>query len=479
MSSIISPLRYLSLSCLAFLGALLLGGCSGLEAEPLPATVVATVEELQKRALESDQAYAFLESLTVEVGHRFAGSANDARAVAWARQQLETLGFANVRTEEVTVPRWIRGTAHGEILAPFPQPVELIALGGSVGTDGALEAEVVEVASLEALDGLERQQVEGNIVFFNRRMRRTRDGSGYGEAVGVRVGGPSRAAALGARAVLIRSIGTDNDRIGHTGSLRYSDDAPRIAAAALSNPDADMLEKQLARGTVRFRLELTSRIDPQPAQSANVIGEILGREHPEEIVLLVAHLDSWDAGTGAHDNGAGCAIITAAARLIGALETPPRRTVRVLLTANEEFGLSGARAYAERYKEAFASHVVGVESDFGAGRVYAFRAKVEDRARPWVKAWAELLAPLDIAYQDDPARGGADLSVTAPFRLPIFDLRQDGTHYFDIHHTINDTLDKIDPEALKHNVAAFATIAYLAAESTEDLGRAPETPAAP
>jgi carboxypeptidase Q len=275
--------------------------------------------------------------------------------------------------------------------------------------------------------------------------------------------------------VLIRSIGTDHDRLPHTGTLRYADDVPQIPAAALSQPDADNLALQLQTGqTVRFRLYLTCRLEAEMRTSANVLAEVLGREKPDEVVLLAAHLDSWDLGTGALDNGAGCAIIAAAAQLIGQLPQPPRRTIRVLLTANEEFGLSGARAYAEKYQAELGSHVAALESDFGAGRLWALRSLVKEDKVPLVRAWAELLAPLGIVYRDNSARGGADLSALAAARIPLFDLRQDGTAYFDYHHTANDTLDKVVPAELQQNVAGYATLVYLLAENPENLGRAPE-----
>ncbi len=443
---------------------------------PVPATVAAAVAELQQRALTGNQAFDFLQSLTVEVGPRFAGSDNDPRAVAWAKAKLLVMGFQNVRAEPVQVPRWVRGEASGEILAPYPQKVALVALGGSVSTPGPLIAEVIAVPNLEALDALAPAQVAGKIVFIDQRMRRAQDGSGYGEAVGVRVYGAARAAKLGAAAVLIRSIGTDNDRLPHTGTLRYADDVPKIPAAALSQPDADNLALQLQTGqTVRFRLHLTCQLEAEMRTSANVLAEVLGREKPDEVVLLAAHLDSWDLGTGALDNGAGCAIIAAAAQLIGQLPQPPRRTVRVLLTANEEFGLSGARAYAEKYQAELGSHVAALESDFGAGRLWALRSLVKEDKVPLARAWAELLAPLGIVYRDNSARGGADLGALAAAHIPLFDLRQDGTAYFDYHHTANDTLDKVVPAELQQNVAGYAVLAYLLAENPEDLGRAPES----
>ena len=441
--------------------------------EVLPEDLVATATALRDQALESSDAYSFVAGLTTEVGPRPAGSANDRRAVEWASRRLREYGL-EVRTEEVTVPHWVRGKASGRIVTPYPQRMALVALGGSVGTpEGGIEAEVLEVESLEALAELEPGQAEGKIVFFNRRMERHPQGKGYHPAVQPRVHGPARSATLGAIAVLIRSAGTSTNRFAHTGSTRYAEGVRRIPAAALSNPDADLLARQIAGGKpVRFHLELGCRTLADEI-SANVIGEIRGREAPDEIVLLAAHLDSWDLGTGAMDDGAGCAIVSEAARLIAALPTPPRRTVRVLLTANEEFGLSGAKAYGERYAEDFGRHTAAMESDFGIGLVSMFRAHVTADKMPLVRDLERLLAPLGIALEDAPASGGADLRPLKPARVPFFDLPQDGTDYFDLHHSANDTLDKLDPEALKQNTAAYLTAVYVLAETTFDLGRAP------
>lgn len=430
-----------------------------------PPAVETEAAKLRDAALAGSGAWEILRSLMVEVGPRFAGSAGDARAVAWGVATMKRLGLENVRAEPVTVPRWVRGDESGEIMAPFPQPMALTALGGSVGTvDEGLEAEVVEAASLQELDGMDEEVVRGKIVFFNARMERRRDGSGYGETVPVRGYGAIRAARKGAVGVLIRSVGTGTHRFPHTGAMRYEEDVPKIPAAALAIPDADVLERQLAgEAVVRFRLRLGARYEGE-AQSANVIGEVPGSEEPGEVVLLGAHLDAWDLSAGAHDDGAGCAIVLEAARLIAASERPPRRTVRVVLFANEEFGLSGAKAYAEAHADELERHVLAMESDFGAGRVWGFRAGVEANALPRMKRAAALLAPLGIEWLGGEARGGADLRPLRAAGVPVADIIQDGTFYFDYHHTADDTLDKVDPEALAQNVAAYVTVAYLAAE---------------
>jgi carboxypeptidase Q len=434
-----------------------------------------TAASLRDEAMKGTRAYEYVRSLTTEVGPRMAGSEGDRKSIEWGLRMMRELGFANVRAEAVTVPHWEPGNAEGQILAPWPQPVVLLPLGGSVGTpEGGLEGEVVEVPSVEDLDKMSPETVRGKIVFINKRMERKKDGSGYGAAVSGRGRGAAVAGKLGAVAVLIRSIGTDNNRTPHTGAMRYEEGGVRIPAAALSNPDADLLAAQVASGKpVRFRLLLGSRYLPD-AQSANVIGEIVGREKPEEIVLLGCHLDSWFPGTGAVDDAAGCAIVMEAARRIGQLPQKPRRTIRVVLFANEEFGLSGARAYAEKYAADLPRHILAGESDFGSGRVWKIDTRVAPESLPVVSEIAKLLAPIGVEAGDNEAGGGADLIPMAPARVPLLGLGQDGTEYFDWHHTANDTLDKVEPKDLDQNVAAWAATAYVAAEMPGDFGRAPQ-----
>ncbi|HWM90886.1 MAG TPA: M20/M25/M40 family metallo-hydrolase [Thermoanaerobaculia bacterium] len=455
-------------------------GCSARAVpQSLSSETIATATALRDGAMKGTRAYELVRSLTVETGPRLAGSPGDKAGVEWGVRTLKELGFQNVRAEKVTVPHWVRGAESGEIVSPWPQPVVLAALGGSVGTpEGGIEAEVVMVPDVAALEGMDPAKVKGRIVFVNKRMRRAKDGSGYGEAVVGRGRGATLGGKLGAAAVLIRSVGTDNNRTPHTGAMRYEEGTPRIPAAALSNPDADILETQIdaagkARKPVRFRLKLGARYLPD-AESANVIGEIPGREKPEEIVLLGCHLDSWDLGTGAVDDAAGCAIMMEAARRIGELPQRPRRTVRVVLFANEEFGLSGARAYAEKYAADLPRHILAGESDFGSGRVWQVDSRVAPESLPLFDEIAKLLAPIGAERGDNQSGGGADLSPLIPARVPVVGLNQDGTYYFDWHHTANDTLDKIDAKDLDQNVAAWAAVAYAAAEMSGSFGQAPE-----
>jgi hypothetical protein len=441
----------------------------------LSETVRSTAVALRDGALRGTGAFDIVRSLTTEVGPRPAGSAALRAAADWGVRTMRDLGLQNVHTEPVTVPHWDRGQESGRILSPWPQPVVLLALGGSVGTPaGGLEAEVVSFPSLEALDKADPAQVKGKIVFLDKTMARTRDATGYRDTVPIRGAGPAHAAKLGAVAVLIRSVGTDHNRTPHTGGTHYEEGGARIPAAALSVPDAELLAAEVASGKpVRFHLELGARaLADEPA--ANVIGEIPGRESPDEIVLLSCHLDSWDPGTGAIDDGAGCAIVMEAARRIGELKQRPRRTIRVVLYANEEFGLSGARAYAQAHQAELPKHILAGESDLGSGRVWRASSRVAPEALGRFAEIAALLEPLGVVPGDNDAGGGADLIPMSPAHVPLVGLSQDATYYFDWHHTSNDTLDKIDPKDLDQNVAAWAALAYAVAEMPGDFGQAPE-----
>jgi carboxypeptidase Q len=438
---------------------------------------------VQQEALAGDGAWRLVASLTSEVGARFAGTPADEAAILWSERALREAGFPVVRREPVRVPRWIRGTARAEIVSPWPQRLAALALGGSVGTppDG-IEGEVVAAQDLAALEALSEEAVRGRIVYFGKRMRRSEDGGGYGETVSIRSRGAAAAAKKGATAVVIRSVGTDSNRLPHTGATRYEEGGARIPAASLSAPDADLLERQLAAGgAVRLRLRLDCRLEGE-AESANVIGELPGREAASEIVLLVAHRDSWDVGTGAQDNGTGVAVAIEAARLAAAAAGgTARRTLRVVLTANEEFGLSGARAYAAAHAAELPAHVLGLEADSGGGRVLSLVTRFAPSDLAATAELAARLAPLAVTLGTGEASGGADLSPLQPLGLPLADLEQDRTLYFDIHHTENDTLDKIDPEALRQVTAAFATAAEWAANRparllavpTDEAGDAP------
>ncbi len=415
----------------------------------------------------------WVRGLTDEVGPRLSGSPQDAVGVAWALATLKTQGFSNVHAEKVMVPAWQRGVETGEVTAPVRQKLILTALGGSPATpEGGLEAEVVELASLEELDAKGAAAVKGKIVFFNKRMERASETRGYGYAVDVRTKGPSRAARLGAAGVLIRSIGTDHNRLPHTGAVDFLAEVPKIPAAALSIPDAELLERLIRLGKpVRVRFTLTCGDRPE-AESANVIGEIRGSSKPDEIVLLGAHRDSWDLGTGAIDDGAGCGIVIEAARLIGLLPKHPARTIRVCLYANEENGLAGGKAYFKAHQAELDKHAAALESDSGTDYPVGFAWTAGPSAEPFVKEIAAILTPLGAGTLSE-GGAGADTGTLRIAGVPMFSMRQDSSRYFDYHHTANDTFDKIDPEGLDRNVAAVAAFAYCAASTPEMLERIP------
>lgn len=440
-----------------------------IEPAAISAEQLATVQALQNAALTSDLGYQLVESLTTEIGPRLAGSSQEARARDWAVARLKALGFENVRIEPFAIPYWARTLERASIVSPSPQPLFVTALGGSGPTPkGGLEAELAPFPDLWALREAPAAAVKGKIVFIDEPMTRTQDGAGYGPAVAKRSQCQTLAAQKGAAACLIRSVGTDSHRFPHTGGAARNPTGGGLPNAAVSAPDADQLARLLGRGPVKLRLEIGVETR-ENAPSGNVIGEIRGRERPEEVVVIGGHLDSWDLGTGAIDDGAGVAIATAAAKLIAELPQRPKRTIRVVLWGAEETGLHGARAYAERHKEALAQHVAAAESDFGAGRIYRFESNFGPAAAPYSRAIARALAPLEIFPGPLETGGGPDVGPLRQAGVPVAELSQDGLDYFDLHHTPDDTLDKIDPAALAQNIAAYATFAWLAAETGWDF----------
>lgn len=431
---------------------------------------MATVRDAQTRALTTSQAYDHVEGLTDAAGPRLAGSPGDPLAVAWALEHMRAIGLANVHSEPVTVHVWTRGEERVDMISPVPHRLAAAALGGSVGTPAeGIEAEIVRVDSLDALRALPPEQAAGHIVFVDARMERSRDGHGYGQGVVVRIASASIAAERGALAVLIRSVGTDSTRFAHTGVMRYDEAQPRIPIAAISNADADVVARTIARGeNVRVRMQLGCHVSPD-AESANVIGEVVGSDHASEIVLLGAHLDSWDLGRGAVDDGAGVGIVLEAARQIAQSPTPPRRTVRVVLFANEENGGAGADAYAAAHASELGAHVIAMEADFGDGRAWALRTP--DRSEPWARV-ASLLEPMEIVWDEDAPHGGADIgAMHEAGGVPPVDVEQDGTRYFDLHHTANDVMTEVDRDSLDHAMRAVMTVAYAAALDVEGITR--------
>ncbi len=433
-------------------------------ADTAPNANIAT--QLQQTALASSLSYDLVESLTVDVGPRLAGSKKDSIAVDWAMKRLTSLGFDRVYKEPVQVPIWERGEAKAKIISPVEQPLVITALGSSVATPaGGIKAQIARFDNLAALQAANPEDVKGKIAFIDQKTERHITGEGYGKSVGGRAKGAIAAAQKGAVAVVIRSIGTDHDRMAHTGVMRYQDDVTKIPAAAMSNPDADLVDAMLRRDPNAV-LEL--HMSPKELgtnTSYNVIAEVTGSSKPNEIVLIGAHLDSWDEGTGAIDDGAGVAIVTTAAKHIQDLPQKPARTVRVVLYAAEEMGLVGAKAYVKAHQAELPLHYIAAESDFGAGRIYQIDTKVNDAVFTQIQDTIKPMTYNGVILGNNQASGGPDVSMLPTLGVPVASLRQNGHDYFDYHHTPNDTLDKVDAKVLAQNVAAYAQFAYLMANA--------------
>ncbi len=434
---------------------------------PTPMDVAA----LRDAALNDDLAWDITEGLTTEIGPRLAGTEAEARARRWAVARLTALGFSNVRSEPFDMQTWVRGEERLEVLAPFPQPLRLTALGNSGATPATgLEAQIAYFPDLAALQAAPDGSLTGKIAFVSHAMTRTQDGSQYGAYGAVRRTGPAIAAAKGAVGMLIRSVGTDHHRNPHTGGTAFPAGTTPIPAAALSLPDAEQLQRIIQRGQpVRVRLTLTPR-QIGTTQSGNVIAEVPGSDPAAGMVLVACHLDSWDLGTGAFDDGAGCGIVAAAAkRIMDAGQ--PRRTIRILWAGAEEVGIFGGAAYFAAHKGEY--HALASESDFGADRVWRADFRMPQGASAVADRVAAALAPLGIARSTQPAGGGADVAALVRSGVAAIDLQQDGTRYFDLHHTPDDTLDKIDPVQLRHNVAAWVAMLAVVANAPEEIGPVP------
>ncbi|AGY59834.1 M20/M25/M40 family metallo-hydrolase [Gloeobacter kilaueensis] len=439
------------------------------------------LERLRRAALTSDYAYRQVAHLCNNIGLRLSGSAQAAGAVQYVAEQLRQLGL-EVRLEKVSVPHWVRGVEAGTLtryagqVPGTSQKLALTALGGSVATPAAgLEAEVVVVQSFDALVALGREKVAGKIVLFNRPFDRQmaaqgQAGEAYGQAVIYRGGGASAAARLGAVAALVRSAGGANYRLPHTGALRYASDAPQIPAAAVAGEDADLIAALAAQGPVRLRLTLTPQSLPD-IESYNVVADLKGSVHPEQVVIVSGHLDSWDLGTGAIDDAAGVAMAMQTAQLLKQLQLVPERTIRVIAWMNEENGLRGGRAYFEAHKGELANHVAAIESDFGAGHPLGIYAKANAKALERLAPAAAVLDRQGAGLIQPAQEVGADIGPLTSAGVPGFGLLQDGRTYFDYHHTAADTLDKIVPAELAENAAVMAVLAYSIANLSEALPR--------
>jgi carboxypeptidase Q len=451
---------------LGFLVALTLGFASPTGGQATPPWLDPYREPAARligEAMKDTFAWRRLAELTDSIGHRLAGSTELERAIEWAVSEMKRDGLENVHTEKVMVPRWIRGHESADIIEPVRQPLVMLGVGNSVGTPpGGVQAEVLVVGSFNELDA-NAPRAKGRIVFFNVPY------TSYEETVTYRSDSASRAARWGAVAVLVRSIGPPGLRTPHTGMLQYTSDAGHIPAASITTEDADRLQRLSDRGSrIVVRLKMEARFEAD-AESANVVGELRGREKPEEIVVVGGHFDSWDVGAGASDNGAGCVVTWEALRIMKQLNLRPRRTVRVVLWTNEENGLRGALAYRDQHRSELARHVMMLESDNGVVRPIGFGFSGGDMARQKLKAIATLLKGIG-ADALVPGGSGADIGPSVrEARIPSLALLSDDPRYFLTHHTPADTVDKIDPAEMAKSAAAVAVMTYVVADLPERL----------
>ena len=445
------------------------------------AQTLADLKRLQQAALNSDYAYRQVAHLANNIGPRLSGSAQAQKAVEYVANELKGIG-CQVQLEKVMVPHWVRGEETAA-LVQFPgqtenttQKIVLCALGASVATPaGGITAEVITVKDFDELKSLPREKVAGKIVLFNcpfdkQMAAEGRGGEAYGEAVVYRSDGPSAAARQGAVACLIRSVGGADYRLPHTGQTKYADDAPKIPAGAVTAEDADLIVDLARQGPVKMKLLLTPQQLPD-VESANVIGDIKGSDHPEQIVIVSGHLDSWDLGTGAIDDGAGVAVSMEAANLIQKLHLKPKRTIRVIAWMNEENGLAGSKQYAKDHEKEWSNHFAAIETDNGAGHPIGINMKGKFEIK-------KLLTPVLAVLQESGAGGvnfvehvGADVEPMEKANVPAFSPIQDSRFYFNYHHTAADTLDKIVPKELAENSAVIAVLSYALANMEQPLPR--------
>ncbi|CAN5373524.1 M28 family metallopeptidase [soil metagenome] len=432
-------------------------------------------EKILTAARDDRGAYQKLAELTDTIGHRLAGSPELDRAIVWAVATMKADGFA-VHTEKVMVPHWVRGIEEAAIVTPNPRAIRVLGLGMNLGTPkGGITAPIVVVHGWDELDA-QKDKVKGAIVLFNVAMPTYNpraagfDSTGYGKTVGYRARGAAKAAAYGAVGMLMRSVTARSIATLHTGSMSYRDlpeGVAKIPAAAVTIEEAQLLDRLAHRGPVTFHLKLDDQLLPD-VESANVVADFVGTDKPEEIVVIGGHLDSWDVGQGANDDGAGCVIAMQTIQLLKTLGLHPRRTIRVVLWTNEENGVRGGAAYAEAHKDELAKTVMAVESDSGGGAPTGFSAGANDpatskRVVARVAQIATLLQPLH-ATRVVEAEGETDTSPMAPAGVPQVGLGVDVSTYFDYHHTDADTLDKVDPQNLANDVAAMAVLAYVVAD---------------
>ncbi len=437
---------------------------------PPPPDPVAVATGLRDKALNDPTAYDFVESLTTEVGPRLAGTVQAERGKDWALAKLKALGFTDVHAEPFPITAWVRGAESAEVTAPFPQKLMILGLGGSVPTPPeGIEAEIVLFHSYADLLAAAPGSLAGKIAVVTQPMPRTQDGSGYGWNNRARTRGPVEAARRGAIAYLTRSISPSDGRLPHTGKVWYVPDATKIPAAALGVPDAELIDHMALRGKpIRIRLVLNSTEIPN-APAWNLVGDIKGSSAPDEIVAIGGHMDSWDPGQGAIDDGAGMAVTAAAATLIGELPRHPRRTVRLVLFGAEEMDYA-SKPFADAHQGEASRYVAVSESDTGSGPLWTLSLPKGALDAPALKAVPSLMGPLRIIVADQPAQfSGSDFAELERTGVPAFSFRPDASRYFDIHHSADDTLNKVDRADLNQSTAAFAALVYLIADSDIDF----------
>ena len=456
-------------------------------ASPSPTPVVfspqtlADLKRLQQAALSSDYAYKQVAHLANNIGPRLSGSAQAAKAVEYVAGELRAVG-CEVQLERVMVPHWVRGEETAA-LTQFPgqaenttQKIVLCALGPSVPTPAnGIEANVIAVPNFDALKSMPRDKVAGKIVLFNypfdkQMAAEGRGNEAYGEAVVYRSDGPSAAARQGAVACLIRSVGGADYRLPHTGLTDYAGDAPKIPAGAVTAEDADLIADLVRQGPVKIKLVLTPQTLPD-VESANVIGDIKGSEHPEEVVIVSGHLDSWDLGAGAIDDAAGVAVSMEVANLIHKLGLKPKRTIRVVAWMNEENGSAGSKQYAKDYGKDWANHFAAMETDGGAGHPLGLDIKGKAEVKKMLAPVAAILQESGAGMLNLVEHCGADIEPLEKADVPAFSPIQDSRFYFNYHHTAADTLDKIVPKELAENSAVVAVLAYALANLEQPLPR--------
>ena len=448
---------------------------------PFPPQAMDDMKRVQQAALASDYAYQITAHLTNNIGPRMAGSPQAQQAVNYIAAEMRKLGLV-VTLEKCTVPHWVRGAETAE-LVEFPgqapntaQKIVLTTLGGSVATpDGGIAGEVVVVGNFDELTALGSSRVRGKIVLFNVSFDKQLAAAGlagpaYGQAVAYRERGASAAARLGAVAALIRSVGGADYRLPHTGVMSYAADVPKIPAAAVTAEDADLIEYLARQGRVRMHLTLTPR-DLPPVESFNVIGDLKGNEHPEQVVIVSGHLDSWELGTGAIDDAAGVGVAMQAAQIMKQLSMKPKRTLRVIAWMDEEGGLIGARSYVKQHATEIGNHFAALESDLGAGHAmginFAGPAQIQELLRPV----GGILQSSGAGVLRASESVGSDISPLTAAGIPSFSPIQDSRFYFNYHHTAADTLDKIVPRELQENAAVMSVLGYALTNIPVELPR--------